>query len=113
MSDLKVIESVEERNELIENNKLLVIDYYAKWCGPCKRIHPDLVKIQEELGKENEILIVKENIDDNLELDALPSIIKCLPTFHFYVNGEFDPNLTIEGANVSDVKLAINKIRLG
>ena len=113
MSDLKIITSVEERNELIKNNKLLVIDYYAKWCGPCKRIYPKLVELQEELGKENEVLIVKENIDDNLDLESLPQIIKCLPTFHFYVNGELDPNLTIEGANVEDVKINIQKHILG
>ena len=51
--------------QVIKENKNVLIDFYADWCGPCQMIAP----ILEELDKENnDILICKVNVDENGDL---------------------------------------------
>ena len=44
-------------------NKLVVVDFWAEWCGPCLQIGPILEEISDE--KKNEVSILKLNIDQN------------------------------------------------
>ena len=46
----------------IKNNKNLVIDFWAEWCGPCKQIGPVLEEISNELKED--VVIAKHNIDE-------------------------------------------------
>ena len=51
--------------QITKENKNVLIDFYADWCGPCQMIAP----ILEEIDKENDdILICKVNVDENGEL---------------------------------------------
>lgn len=53
------------------NNKYVLVDFYADWCGPCKMVGPVL----EELDAENDQLtVVKVNVDNELDL---ASKIRC------------------------------------
>tara|TARA_B100000963_G_C22552598_1_gene637483 strand:+ start:369 stop:1235 length:867 start_codon:yes stop_codon:yes gene_type:complete len=56
----KVIEASE--------NKLIVVDFWAPWCGPCKQLTPILEKIISKSG--NSVTLVKINIDDNQQIAA-------------------------------------------
>ncbi|KAJ1639531.1 thioredoxin [Pavlovales sp. CCMP2436] len=62
--------------------KLVVIDFTATWCGPCKAIAP----IVEQLGERDDIVVVKVDVDDNSETAAACGI-SSMPTFQFYKNG--------------------------
>ena len=75
------------------NEKLVVIDTYANWCGPCKQIAP----FYEELSKKyTNVLFIKVNIDDSEDI-AEHLGVKSLPTFYFYKNSsKID---ILEGAN--------------
>ncbi len=51
-------------HEKIKESKLpVLVDFYADWCGPCKRIAPLLNEISEELA--GKVLVCKVNIDEN------------------------------------------------
>lgn len=58
---MKIIETVKEFDEILENNKSVLIDFYADWCGPCKMIAPVL----EDLSKTyTDVTFIKVNVDE-------------------------------------------------
>ncbi len=55
-----------ELEKELSNNKVVLIDFYADWCGPCKKLAPHLVKLDKTHGKT--IKIIKVNVDNAQEL---------------------------------------------
>lgn len=64
MSVLKVDKSVYE-NEILKSEKVVLLDFYADWCGPCRMVSPIVDKIAEE---NPQYLVGKINVDDQPEL---------------------------------------------
>lgn len=52
---------MEKFNELIQGDKLVLVDFYATWCGPCKMMHPVLEDLKKRLG--DKITIIKVDVD--------------------------------------------------
>ncbi len=52
--------------EVLRNDKPVLVDFWAEWCGPCHAVSPILDKIAEERG--DELKLVKVNIDENQSL---------------------------------------------
>lgn len=100
------IESTEQFDQTLKDadNKLVVIDFYADWCGPCKRIAPILEAISD--AKQDSIVVIKVNVDDNEELVARFTI-KVMPTFIFIRRGEKIDELV--GASENNLKELIDK----
>lgn len=69
----------QEYDELLKSEKKVLINFYAEWCAPCKKMAPYIIKMQEEL--KGKIAIVRLDADKNktvvdlLKLDALPVVI--------------------------------------
>jgi len=80
---VKSITEIEDFKKELVDNKLVIIDYWANWCGPCKNIAP----FYEELSKKYNACFLKVDIDEAEELSESVGI-KCLPTFQIYKNGE-------------------------
>ena len=53
-------------NEIINNNNLVLVDFYADWCGPCKMLAPIISEIKEEL--KDKVYVIKINVDQEEEL---------------------------------------------
>ncbi|XRY30705.1 MAG: thioredoxin [Buchnera aphidicola (Tetraneura akinire)] len=63
-------------------NQLLVIDFWAEWCAPCKQLSPILDSIADEYIDNNDLFLIKVNIDENKK-SALKYEIKSIPTLLF------------------------------
>ncbi|XP_018336597.1 thioredoxin-2 [Agrilus planipennis] len=83
-------------------DQLVVVDFYADWCGPCKMIAPKL----EELAKEfaNSIVVLKVSVDECEEL-TVEYNISSMPTFLFIKNKEVLSQFS--GANYDKLRAAI------
>ncbi|MHB8164039.1 MAG: thioredoxin [Methanoregula sp.] len=82
-----VVTDVEETHfvEFIRTNQYAVIDFWAEWCGPCRRIAP----IMEELSMEfsDTVAFGKVNTDNNQKL-AREFNIDAIPAIMLYANGQ-------------------------
>ncbi|XP_062985260.1 thioredoxin-like [Elgaria multicarinata webbii] len=66
------------------DQKLIVVDFSATWCGPCKVIKPFFHSLQE---KYPNVIFLEVDVDDAQEV-ATYCDVKCMPTFQFYKNNE-------------------------
>ena len=69
----------------MEKGSLMLVDYWAPWCGYCRRIGPAYDKIAQEMGKK--MLVAKVNIDEE-PLLAHQENIEVIPTLVLYKNGK-------------------------
>ena len=83
MSVLKINEQNFE-NEVLKSEEMVLIDFYADWCGPCKMMSPVIDKIAEELN--GSVKVGKVNIDENQEL-AIKYQVMSIPTIMIFTNG--------------------------
>lgn len=105
------VSSQEHRDEHILGNKIVVIDNYTNWCGPCKQITPQFANLASKYMYPNICSFLKENVEDNIP--GVPVRIRGVPCFHFYKNGIFLSNMTVTGGNLRNVennlKILLNK----
>jgi len=72
--------------EEIKKNKLLLIQFWAPWCGPCRALMPTIDKLIEDF-KDKEVTIGKLNTDNNQSL--MPEyVIRGIPTILIFKDGE-------------------------
>jgi thioredoxin 1 len=69
---------------LLNTSKLVLVDFNAAWCGPCKRMEPFLKQLSKEMSSTLDI--VRIDVDDNPDI-ASSKGIEALPTFHAYRDG--------------------------
>ena len=97
MEILKITSSNFEE-EVLKSEKVVLIDFYAEWCGPCKMISP----IVEAIANENaDIKVVKVNVDDAQDL-ALKYEVMSIPTLVVIKNG-IETNRTIGLADKTEI----------
>jgi thioredoxin 1 len=87
----------EDKQTLISNYKLVVIDIYADWCSPCKIVSPEFNKLYSKYNIDNVCTLAKENVD----LGLSPSVT-VVPTFQFFYKGVLDSIIT--GADITQVE---------
>ncbi len=71
----------QECENKIKRNELVIVDFFATWCGPCQMIVKELEKL------ENEYNILKVDIDENRDY-AINKGIEAVPTIFIYKNGK-------------------------
>ena len=78
-------------DEAVSTNDLVLIDFWADWCGPCKKLSP----ILDEISNERGLLVGKLNIDENPQKMEEFSV-HSIPTMVLFKSGQ--PVKTITGA---------------
>jgi thioredoxin 1 len=87
---IKLDESNFDR-EVNQNDKAVIVDFWAEWCGPCKMIAPLL----DEIAKENAetVKVAKVNVDENQSL-SFKFNIRAIPSLLFFKNGQLRDQVT-------------------
>lgn len=75
----------EDFNELIKDD-IVIVDFYANWCGPCKMLAPVLEELANERGS---VKIVKVDVDKHNDLARKYGIMS-IPTLMYFKNGNLE-----------------------
>ncbi len=73
-------------DEFLKNNKNVVVDFFAEWCGPCKMLGPLMDEIAEEYQGQ-EVKIVKVNIEESPALAQKYNVMS-VPTIIYFKDSE-------------------------
>ena len=101
---LKESEEVENHIQTTKG-KVVVIDYFADWCGPCIGFSPTFEKLSAEMSNA---VFLKVNVDECPEA-AEKASIQSIPAFHIYLNGSKEE--VVVGASETKLRDAIRKIQ--
>ena len=83
---VRKIETLDDFTQMLieAGDKLVVVDFYADWCGPCKMISP---KVEAMSNDFSDVVFVKVDVDENDETSEKYGI-QAMPTFMFFKNGQ-------------------------
>ena len=71
-------------NQEISSNDLLLVDFWAEWCGPCKSMHPIFTRMAK---KYKQVRFARVNVDNAQDI-AMKYGVQSIPTFIMFKNGE-------------------------
>lgn len=92
-------DNLTEFRQMVKANQYVVVDFSAKWCGPCRAIAPKF----EQMSNNNQFskwTFLKVDIDENQDISDMFGV-SMLPTFIFIKDGT--PVTTINGANEKQI----------
>jgi len=75
----------EFQSEVLDSKELVLVDFFATWCGPCKMMAPVIDQLAEEM--DGKAKIFKVDVDEARDLAAKYRIMS-VPTLMFFKNGE-------------------------
>ncbi|MFI3329247.1 MAG: thioredoxin [bacterium] len=96
----------ENYEEVVKNNeKKVIIDFWAPWCGPCRAIAPVL---EEVISKDESVVVAKINVDDHQEL-AQEYEVRNIPTLVYLNKGEVKDK-TVGLKSADDILSIVSKL---
>lgn len=75
------------KQEVLEGDKVVLVDFWAPWCGPCKMQGPIVEELSNDFANEAKVKVMKMNVDENPETSQQYSILS-IPTLKIFKGGE-------------------------
>jgi len=76
---------METFNDVISADRLVLVDFFATWCGPCKAMHPVLEQLKAQLG--DRLRIIKVDVDKHQQTAAQYNV-QAVPTLALFRSGQ-------------------------
>ena len=102
------VTSLQEFEKIIETKKIIVVDFWAEWCTPCKILLPHLKNFEEHY--KGNVVVVKINVDKCDEELQEKFDITAIPSIFFFNKGKILSEQTIIGSNIGDIYANTNLI---
>lgn len=90
--------------EVLKKEKLVLVDFWASWCGPCQMLAPVLSQFAEE--HKDKLKVGKVNVDEQRDL-AIKYNITSIPTLILFKNGEI-VNVSVGFHSKAELKEIVN-----
>jgi thioredoxin 1 len=106
---MKQVHTQSEFLEYINSAKLVLVDFFATWCGPCKKLSPILEELSNEIDN---FAVIKVDVDSE-ELEEIVKLhnIESLPTLVFYNNGELEQHSIVGFNSKEEIKKFIMRLK--
>lgn len=91
MNEVKKIEEKDFKEEVLESTKPVLVDFWADWCMPCKKMEPIIESLAQEFKEF--VRFLKLNVDENPGI-ASDYNIRGIPTLFLFINGEVVDRIT-------------------
>ncbi|CAN9509296.1 unnamed protein product [Ophioblennius macclurei] len=106
---VREVENLDDFQNILKEagGKLVVVDFTATWCGPCKQIAPKFAEMADDPENAN-VVFIKVDVDEAEDVSSHCGI-SCMPTFHFYKNQQKVDEFS--GANVAQLIEKLKALR--
>jgi thioredoxin 1 len=85
VGDTKSVTDATFTSDVLQNDKYVLVDFWAEWCGPCRQVAPILEEIAGEHA--DTLTVVKLNVDENPQTAAQYGVVS-IPTLNVYKGGQ-------------------------
>jgi thioredoxin 1 len=85
LGNTTILRTADFEREVLEAEGIVLVDFFAPWCPPCKRLEPELEMVANELGES--IKIVKVDVDQDEPLSLQYNVQK-IPNMTFFRDGK-------------------------
>ena len=75
----------------LKNNRVVIVDAWANWCGPCKKIAPEFEKLAKKYSSNKDMVFLKDDIDKSDSRHR--ELTDTIPAFFIYADGNEEPRI--------------------
>lgn len=81
------ITSQADFDKITSENKVVLVDFFATWCGPCQMMTPVIEEIREKAEEKKDFAVITVDIDAHPDIAAKHNVMS-VPTFMFFQDGK-------------------------